>query len=182
MTPTVVTNSVSRNHTSSDFDVVPCRVSILDNSHPKIYFSNDMSNLSCSQITRRRLIETITLLWTLTEVPEQPKENKLDCGNDEAKQLTTEREKQLADSFAFISASTDDMLRVMAVCIEEDPDQGGMTIRLASNTGDLSRTIEGFKGIARTLQKAALKGMTVLVQRIGECFANPEFSGVESGN
>ena len=139
-----------------------------------------MSNLSCSHTARRHLIETITLLWTLTEVPEQPKENKLDCINDKAKQLTVERERQLADSFAFISASTDDMLRVMAVCIEEDPDQGGMTIRLASNTGDLSGITEGFKGIACTLQKAALKGMTVLVQRIGDLLIQ-NFSGVKGG-
>ena len=74
----------------------------------------------------------------------------------------------------------DDMFRVMAVCIEEDPNQGGMTIRLASNTGDLSRITEGFKGIARTLQKAALKGMTVLVQRIEDLLIR-NFSGVEGG-
>jgi len=121
-----------------------------------------MSSLSFSQTIRTRLIENITLLYTLTEVPEQPKENVLSCGNDEARQLTPERERQLADSFAFISASTDDMLRVMAVCVEEDPDKMGMTIRLASNTGDISRITEGFNGIANTLGKAALRGMTRL--------------------
>lgn len=139
-----------------------------------------MSNLSCSQTTRRRLIETITLLWTLTEISEQSKENKLDCGNDEVKQLTTEREKRLADSFAFISASTNDMFRVMAICIEENPDQNEMTIRLASNTGDLSRVTEDFKDIAHTLQKTALKDMIVLIQQIGDLLIR-NFSGVEDG-
>jgi len=37
--------------------------------------------------------------------------------------LTPEREKQLADSLAFISASTDDKFRVIAVGIEEDRDK-----------------------------------------------------------
>lgn len=68
----------------------------------------------------------------------------------------------------------------MAVCIEEDHDQGGMTNRLASNTGDLSCITEGFKGIARTLQKVALKGMTVLIQQIGDLLIR-NFSGVEGG-
>lgn len=102
-----------------------------------------------------------------TEVSEQLKENGLSCGNDEARQLTPEPERQLADSFAFISASTDDMLMVMAVCVEEDPDKMGMTIRLASNTGDLSRITEDFNGIANTVEKAALKGMTGLAQDKG---------------
>lgn len=128
-----------------------------------------MSDLSFGQTTRKRLVENITLLWTLNEVPESPKENKLSCENDEAQQLTPEREKQLADSFAFISASTDDMLRVMAVSIEEDFDKRGMTIRLASNTGDLSRITEDFNGIANTLEKAALRGMTGLAQETGVC-------------
>ena len=128
-----------------------------------------MSDLSFTQKTRKRLVENITLLWTLNEVPESPKENKLSCENDEAQQLAPEREKQLADSFAFISALTDDMLRVMAVSIEEDFDKRGMTIRLASNTGDLSRITEDFNGIANTLEKAALRGMTGLAQDTGVC-------------
>ena len=40
------------------------------------------------------------------------------------------------------------MLRVMAVAIEEDADGNGMTIRLASNTGDLSSIKEGLDDVA----------------------------------
>ena len=83
-------------------------------------------------------------------------------GTDETRQLTLERERQLASDFAFISASTDDMLRVMAICVEESSDQQGMTIRLASNTGDLSRTLQSFKGIANTLERAAIRGMILV--------------------
>lgn len=119
------------------------------------------------KLTRQRMIENVIMLWTLNEVPERPKENVIDCGTDETRQLTLERERQLADNFAFISASTDDMLRVMAVCVEESYDQQGMTIRLASNTGDLSRTIEGFRGIAGTLERAALRGIDPLHDLLG---------------
>ena len=94
----------------------------------------------------------------LGETPDQPKENELRRSYDEGRQLSPDRERQLVDSFAFISASTDNMLRVMAVCIEEDPDKTGMTIRLASNTGDLSYVTQGFNSIARILEQASLKG------------------------
>ena len=104
------------------------------------------------------MVENITLVWALCETPDEPKDNELNGSHDEGRQLPLDREKQLVDSFAFISASTDDMLRVMAVSIEEDPDKIGMTIRLASNTGDLSHVIQGFNSIARTLEQASLRG------------------------
>ena len=118
-----------------------------------------MAELSFGQNIQKRLIEDITMLWTLCETPGQPKEKAIcgDCG--EKRQLPLERERQLVDSFAFISASTDNMRRVTAVAIEEDHDKTGMTIRLASNTGDLSRVMQGFDGIARTLEQASLRGM-----------------------
>ena len=117
-----------------------------------------MPKLSSGQEAQRRLTENITLLWTLCETPEQPKENQIREGYDQGRQLPRNRETQLADSLAFISATTDDMRQVMALCIEEDPDKTGMTIRLASNTGDLSLVTEGFNGIARTLEQASLRG------------------------
>ena len=86
-----------------------------------------------------------------------PKENRLRESYDKRRQLSLDREQQLVDNFAFISATTDNSLRVMAVCIEEDADKKGMTIRLASNTGDLSSVSQGFKDIARTMEKASSK-------------------------
>ena len=102
-------------------------------------------------------MENITLLWTLCEIPGKPKENKTRRGDDEGRQLSRDRERQLVDSFAFISASTNESLRVMAVCIEEDSDKMGMTIRLASNIGDLLHVTQGFNGIARTLEQASMR-------------------------
>lgn len=117
----------------------------------------DMKKLSSSQKIQKRLVENTTLFWTLCEVPGEPKENDIHVGHDEGRQLSGDRERQLTDSFAFISATTDDMLRVMAVSIEEDPDKKGMTVRMASNTGDLSVVTEGLNGIARTLELASLR-------------------------
>ncbi|KAL8800743.1 MAG: hypothetical protein Q9182_004948 [Xanthomendoza sp. 2 TL-2023] len=113
-----------------------------------------MAGLSSDQKIQKRLVENITLLWALCENPDQPKENEIRGSYDDGRQLSLDRERQLVDSFAFISASTDNMLRVMAICIEEDPDKIGMTIRLASNTGDLSHVTQGFNSIARILELA----------------------------
>lgn len=109
---------------------------------------------------KRRLVENVTMLWTLNDLPEQPKDNTVGRESDETRQLPPERERQLAENFAFISASTDNMRRVMAVCVEEDSDKEGITIRLASNTGDLSRIKGQLDGIAKTLETAALRGVT----------------------
>ena len=116
-----------------------------------------MAKLTSGQEIKKRLVENITLLWTLCEVPGKPHENETRRGDDEGRQLPRDRERQLVDSFAFISASTDDSLRVTAVCIEEDPDKMGMTICLASNTGGLSHVTQGFNDIARTLEQASLR-------------------------
>ncbi len=119
-----------------------------------------MARLSSGQEIQKRLVENITLLWALCEVPSLPKENELHGSHDERRRLSLDREKQLVDSFAFIAASTEDSLRVMAVCIEERPNETGMNIRLASNTGDLSGIAEAFNGIARTLEGASSRGRT----------------------
>ena len=116
-----------------------------------------MAKLSFGQTTQKRLVENITLLWTLSEIPGQSKDNKFKGGCDDGRQLSWDRERQLVDSFAFISATTDDPLRVMAVCIEEDSDKIGITIRLASNTGDLDSVTRGLNDIARILEQASTR-------------------------
>ena len=110
-------------------------------------------------VSHQRLIENITLLCMLNEIQGNPKENILPSNDDPARQLTFEREKEIVDNLAFLSATTDDSLRVMAVSAEEDSKQGELTIRIASNTGDLSMVEHGFKCIARILEQAALRGM-----------------------
>ena len=121
-----------------------------------------MAKLSSGQKIQKRLVENITLLWALGETPDQPKENELRESYDEGRQLFPNRERQLVNNFAFISASTDNMLRVMAVCIEENFNKTGMIIRLASNTGDLSYVAQGFNSIARLWSKGKIASVKFL--------------------
>ena len=115
-----------------------------------------MAELSSGQKVQRRLLENITLMRAICEIPNPPKENELSDRYESRRKLPLDREKQLVDSFAFIAATTDDMLRVMATCVEETSE--GMTIRLASNTGDLSHIIQGFNSIAQILKEASSQG------------------------
>jgi len=45
----------------------------------------------------------------------------------------------------------------MAVTVEEDLNKGGITIRLALNTGDLLQIVKEFNNIAEILEMAVLK-------------------------
>ena len=110
--------------------------------------------MDASQHIRKQLAENIILLHSLNEVPGKEKECDLPAEN-QSRQLSIAREKQLGDDFAFLSATTDDMSRVMAVGIEEEEDGTGMTIRLASNSGDLSSIRGEFERIGNILQEAA---------------------------
>lgn len=82
----------------------------------------------------------------------------LPSNSDSTRQLTIERERDLADCFAFLSARTDDMMKVMAVCVEEDLDHAGLTIRMAANTGPLTDVEKGLRNIAILLETASLRG------------------------
>ena len=109
-------------------------------------------------VPRKRLIENITLLWTLNEIIEDPRQNMLPDNGKCWRQLPIERERTIADLLAFLSATHDDNCKITAVCIEENPDHKHLTIRLSSNTGDSSYVKNGFGGIARILEQANTRG------------------------
>jgi hypothetical protein len=108
--------------------------------------------------TRQQLLQSISLFQTLNEVPEPPRENVLVSEIDSTHCLSISREKEIASNLAFLSATSDDSLRVMAVCIEEHRNKDGITIRVASNTGPLSKIIHGFTMLAKVLEQAARRG------------------------
>ncbi|KAL9099809.1 MAG: hypothetical protein Q9163_004744 [Psora crenata] len=121
-----------------------------------------MSPSPWGNVSRKKLAENITLLWLLNEEPEKPAENPLPqhCREETesvSRHLTVERERDLVDNLAFLSALSDDSRKVMAVCVEEGQDKEGLTIRLASNAGDLRPVKEGFTRIAAILERAAAK-------------------------
>ena len=117
--------------------------------------------------SHKSLMETITLLYMLNQIPESPKDNQQPQALSILStlyQLPFQREKEIVDSLAFLAATTNDSTRVMAVCLEEARDRSSCTIRLASNTGDLDEVVHGFKLIARILERAASTGMICHIQ------------------
>jgi hypothetical protein len=114
-----------------------------------------------SQITRAQLQQSISNLRQLDELPEIPRENLVNPEIDSARQLSVVREKEIACNLAFLSATSDDSLNVMAVCVEEHCNGRGITIRVASNTGDLSVVTAGFVRLARALEHAASRGWAI---------------------
>lgn len=117
-----------------------------------------METMWDSDVSRKRLLQNITLLWALNQIPEKPSENHLVSRTDNTHRLTVERENEIVDNLAFLSATTKDYLKVMAVCVEEDESGQAITIRIASDTGDLSELAKGFSRLAKVLEQAALRG------------------------
>lgn len=109
-------------------------------------------------ITRQELLRSTTLFQSLNKVPEPPKNNVFSSGIDSSYRLSASREKEIASNLAFLSATSDDNLNVMAVCVEEHPQKDGITIRVASNSGELTEVVNGLKNIARILECAARRG------------------------
>ncbi|KAG9227964.1 hypothetical protein BJ875DRAFT_530805 [Amylocarpus encephaloides] len=107
-----------------------------------------------SSTTWAQLQRSINQLATLNRVPEPPKENTL-LLRQSTYRLSIVRENEIASNLAFLSATSDDSLKVMAVCVEELVNGTGVTIRIASNSGDLFRVTSGFKILASSLEQAA---------------------------
>jgi hypothetical protein len=118
-----------------------------------------METLWASEITRAQLQQSIINLQQVDEFPEKPRENILSREIDASRQLSIVREKEIACNLAFLSATSDNSLKVMAVCIEEHSNERGITIRVASNTGDLSVVTAGLGSLARVLEEAARRGL-----------------------
>jgi hypothetical protein len=112
--------------------------------------------------TRAQLQQSIHNLWRLSEVPQAPEENCLFNEQPSKYHLSILREQEIASNLAFLSATTDEGLRVMAVCLEERPDGRGITIRIASNTRDLTALTSGMRRLADVLEQAARRGQYLL--------------------
>ena len=117
--------------------------------------------------SHRSPTEFIILLYMLNHVPESPKDNSQPQGlsmSSTLYQLPLKREKELVDNLAFLSATTNDSTRVMAVCFEESLDHRSCIIRLASNTGNLNEVTHGFEQVARILEQAASRSMPCYIE------------------
>jgi len=108
--------------------------------------------------TRQDLLRSITLFQTLTKVPEPPKHDLPEPEVESAYRLSVSREKKITSNLAFLAATSDDNLNIMAVCVEEHPNKAGITVRVASNSGEVSALVTGFTKIARILEDSARRG------------------------
>jgi hypothetical protein len=117
-----------------------------------------MQSLWGSPITRIDLEQSISRLRQLDQLPDILRENSAPLYDDPTHILSVERESKIISNLAFLSAISDDSLKVMAVCIEEHRNRKGCTIRVASNTGDFSTVTDGFSRLTRVWEQAARRG------------------------
>jgi len=132
------------------------------------------------QAGHQRMVENITMLQLLDAEPADPGENKLrsNLEDESARQLSLEKERDLADHLAFLSASTHNPYRVTAVCIEEDTNGEGLTVRMAVNKGNLKNEKYAFERIAVILERIALQGSPLQFSRPIFSNTSPRQSGI----
>lgn len=105
--------------------------------------------------TRSKLQNSITSLRKVHTVLEAPTENLINGTIDSTHRLSPLLEKDIASNLAFLSVTSDDVRKVMAVCVEEHANGQGITIRIASNTGDPLAAADGFKKLGKILEQIA---------------------------
>ncbi|KAE9366049.1 hypothetical protein N431DRAFT_549061 [Stipitochalara longipes BDJ] len=118
-----------------------------------------------SSIARQDLLRSITLFQTLNRVPEPPKYDVPEPGIESTYRMRISREKKITSNLAFLAATSDDNINVMAVCVEEHHTKAGITIRVASNSGEISAVVRGFERIAKILEGSARQGNSELEDR-----------------
>ena len=114
-------------------------------------------------IDQAHLLQKVVLLQLLDRTPKKPSEIKLSESNvreDESTERTLDlqREKELAESFAFLAATTNDPKKVVAACVVEGEEKGCLTVRLAMNKGNLDHLISGFERMAKIFERVARTG------------------------
>lgn len=119
-----------------------------------------------TEIDHAHLLQKIILLQLLNKNQEKPSEKtlpelRLREDSSSVRAFSLQREKQLAESFAFLAATTDDPKKIVAVCVEEDEEKRSLTVRLAINNGNLDDVKPGFERMSKILQR---------VMQIGELY------------
>lgn len=110
------------------------------------------------------------LLFCLNEQPAAPKQHSITSDITQPQSgLSLQRETQLADDFAFVSSMKYDPNRVTGICIERDADHLGLTFRVASNTGDLTNTVQQLQAVANIMMQASRRGKSDLQTTAGLC-------------
>ena len=114
-------------------------------------------------VDQAHLQQKVILLQLLNRTPEKPTEiplleSKAREADVPKRILDLQREKELAESFAFLAATTDDPKRVVAACVEECEEKRCLIVRLAINNGSLDHVKAGFERIAKIFERVARTG------------------------
>lgn len=112
------------------------------------------------------LAENICLLYKLNQKPEQPHDNPeadISSTTSSHRSLKFKHELEIANALSFLSAYTDDSSKVSALCIEELPNENGLLINVAANTGDVQRLRQALANISTILMDEAASGKSMLL-------------------
>ena len=112
----------------------------------------------------------MVLLSILNEVPNKPTKhhlrerskgtsgNGIQEGLASRTLLSVNDESHIAEALAFTTVMRHDSNAIMAVCIEQDEMEPGLTFRIAANSGDLSKVAQGLVKMGSVLEQAAQRG------------------------
>lgn len=105
-----------------------------------------------------RIHRAIVQLSKLRQTPRQEVNYRQQYqGNSKASDyiLRFEDEMQLADHVAFVAHGCEGFSEIAAVCIEEQPNQQGLLVRLARNELRYTREVENIRGLLQVLEDCA---------------------------
>ena len=119
--------------------------------------------MTSDKVDQQMLGENIALLRLLGKEPGKPAKNMIppgfwEQGTSFPRKMTIERERDLANTLAFLSGSSNDPEKVIAVCVEEQKDGESTTIRIAANRGGMQPRKEALEKIASILEQVASEG------------------------
>jgi hypothetical protein len=120
-----------------------------------------MTTTAWGRVERKRLLGRIFLLHLLNDTLEKPSDNSIEepsIHRTSTRVLSLRQEKELVEILAFLSASTDDPGKVVALCVEENQNGNALIVRMAANNGSLVNVKEGFEKMARIHERAATQG------------------------
>ncbi|KAK4447628.1 hypothetical protein QBC34DRAFT_302823, partial [Podospora aff. communis PSN243] len=98
--------------------------------------------------------ENIALLSLFSEIPSDPRDNRPATFTDASgRALSFKRDIRLSDSLALIAGVSDDKNHIVASCIEELPERGGIRILVAVNKAQHSSADDVLLRIKRGFEK-----------------------------
>lgn len=115
-----------------------------------------------TKIPRDVLLNKISLLAMLGPIREGQQEHSLTSTDDPRRGLTIDQEGEIVRNLSFLAYRRKDPHSVVALCIEEQEDGEGMTVRFSVNGDSVLYVKEGLQQICTTLEKISRQGRVCL--------------------